>query len=145
MGYLACRDKTFGEACDYIGDELDISKDNVKEVKLRREMSNLGDYFLESIPEFNACAGETVIVKTEGFEKLERLQVDWSTFMIDQGRAAHDYDQGVIENQKETYKDLKKKVLVITHIGYSRGKDGFEKAATSAEQSQFRHFVYEFK
>ena len=70
MGYLACKDETFREACDYIRDKLNISKNNVKEVELEREMADLRHYFLKNISEFNNLEGEIVMVNANGFEKL---------------------------------------------------------------------------
>ena len=88
-----------------------------------------------------SSAGVIVLAKVRGFERLSALDSQLGISF----RVAHDYDQDVCEGQKDTFAGLTKKVLVITQIDPSSGRNSYKAAVRSACQSQFKSFLYEFR
>jgi hypothetical protein len=143
MGYCASNNRNFERFSEYVREYIGIDKKSVREVELDPRTRSLIDYFIEHKDELKNLPGEIIMVKARGFEKQYGLE------LRDEGRRAHDYDQDVVEGfhltdrLKKSIKGLDKKIVVVTHIGYSKGKEFYEAGVKSALQSQFKKFFFE--
>ncbi|MBI4144228.1 hypothetical protein HY486_03190 [Candidatus Woesearchaeota archaeon] len=141
MGYCAADASTFEQVFRYIQEKVAPQAQHPMEVVLEPDLRNLREYFLQHKEEMQSATGGMVLVKVKGFERLSALATQSGISY----RVAHDYDQDVCEDSKVTFAGLAKKVLVITHIDLSSGKDAYDAAVQSACQSKFKSFRYEFK
>jgi hypothetical protein len=143
MGYCASNNENFERFTEYVREYIGIDKKSVREVELTPDTPDLADYFIGHKDELKNLPGEIIMVKARGFEKQDRLQLGYG------GRRAHDYDQNVVEGfhfTRELIKGIKgldKKIVVVTHIGYSKGKEFYDAGVKSALQSQFKKFFFE--
>ncbi len=135
MGYCATTNEIYNAVVAYLKEELDLASE--LSVELSRDLCSLKDYFKEHISELNNLSGDVVLVTARGFERLRDLE--FAT------RVAHDYDQEIIERREEKFKGLAKKVVVVTHIGYSEGQERYTQAVISASASQFCHFLWKIE
>ncbi len=140
MGYCASDTPTFERVVEYIQEQVAPQAQQPLEITLEPKLTNLKDYFLLHKEELQSATGDIFLVKARNFESLRVLELYKHAF-----RAAHDYDQDVCEDAKSKFKGLNKKVLVITHIDPSKGKELYERAVRSAVTSQFKSFLYEFR
>lgn len=141
MGYCATDISTFEQVVRYTQEQVTQYAQQPLEVTLNPNLRNLRDYFLLRKEEMQSTARDIILVKARGFERLSALNAQSGI----RYRVAHDYDQGLCEDEKNTFIGLDKKVLVITHIDPSSGEEAYEVAVRSACQSQFKSFLYEFK
>jgi len=141
MGYCAAETSLFERVVKYMQDQVAPKVKQPMEIALEPDLRNLRGYFLQHIGELQAEVGDVVLVKVSGFEGLSSLNPGYGIAH----RVAHDYDQDVCQNQDHTFKGLDKKVLVITYIDPSKGREAYELAVGSACNSQFKSFIYEFR
>ncbi len=142
MGYCASNDRNFEKFTEYLREYIGIDKKSVREVELSLNTYDLTGYFLEHKDELKNLLGDIIMIKARGFERQKGLQPGYG------GRRAHDYDQDVVEGfhhrkVREGIKGLNKKIVVVSHIGYSQGKELYEAGVKSALQSQFKEFFFE--
>lgn len=137
MGYCASNKEMYNKIIHYIMNQININPESVYEIHIpkkymdvRYELSKLADNFSKN-------NDRLILVKSRGFEEFIRDFPEPNLY-----RAGHDYDQNVIEHP---FTDIpeNKKVLIITHIGESCGKEIYEEAVRSALKSEFRTFFYE--
>lgn len=138
LGYCATENSIYEQVVTYLQKQTN-SKTKPLEINLKPDTRNLREYLLKNIKMINSLDSEIVLIKAKGFEKLSGLQTDINY------RFAHDYDQEIIEDTTNKFRELNHKIVVITQIDPSAGKDIYETAIKSALLSQFKFFLYEFK
>jgi len=91
----------------------------------------------EFLQKFREDNFESLIVQTEGFEKIKDVKDRYY-------RVGHNYDQLITEGSKKflAENNLIKKILIVNHIGILEGMDVYNNAITIASGSQFRQFLY---
>ncbi|MDP3026920.1 MAG: hypothetical protein Q8N63_04375 [Nanoarchaeota archaeon] len=139
MGYCASDSETFEEVVRYLQEQVAVQHQPL-EVTLEPNQRNLISYFLEHTRELQSLYGEVALVKSRRFERLS----GFSHQSKSASRVAHDYDQDVCQNQKSLFPNLLKKILVVTQIDPSAGRESYDMAVKSACQSRFKSFLYEF-
>ncbi|MBU3912804.1 MAG: hypothetical protein KKB21_01570 [Nanoarchaeota archaeon] len=139
-GYCTAEDEIYLQVTDFIQHQLKIPSQAVREIELQRNMRNLSDYFREHKAELQACPADVLLVRARYFER-----VLYGVLKGGQGRMAHDFDQDIGENQnKRRHAGLDKKIIVVSQISCSEGKEMYDIALSSACASQFKGFIYRF-
>lgn len=136
-GYVASHDNLYSLIADYIAKGLGIPQDNIHEIPIHPNLRGLGHrFFLDKLEEYKGDPESVRLVKATGFEKLETLANPNTSY-----RAAHDFDQSFEQHRFELWDGPK--ILIVTHVGFSLGREGYERALKSATTSQFKTFLWE--
>ena len=134
-GYVAAERETYDEVVDCLIRELGIATGNIHEILPPLPCYGGHYYFLDRKEEYPGSPDDVHLVKALGFETIGALQNEegW--------RIGHDYDQAFENTGPENWDGPK--IVRVTHLGYSLGKETYEKAMEAATGSQFKHFLWE--
>jgi len=134
-GYVAAEREAYDLVVNLLIRELGILSKNIHEILPPLPCYIGHSYFLERKEEYLGSPDDVHLVKALGFETIEAIQNEgrW--------RIGHDYDQA-FEYTGKGYWDGPK-IVRVTHLGYSLGKETYEKAMEAATGSQFKHFLWE--
>ena len=144
--YVACPDKKLEPFVKYLRATLSIDDKSAIELDVNSQKMDTTPELINLKNQFQSLVGDRILVVAKKFERLfEDLVRDKNVFSIT--RFGHDYDQTAKESRKlnEAYKDFDKKIVILTHIGKSMGKEVYEAALGSALQSQFRDGIIEIE
>lgn len=142
MFWVAGSDEKTIQAIGYITEQLGIDKSAVIEFEIdpnKLDVTNNLDQFADKVRLVN---GNRVLMIARGFEKV----LPETTF----NRAGHDWDQVVVESPEKTrwgklYSGISKHIVIITTIGFSAGRERYDKNVRSAVASHFKTGILELK
>lgn len=145
--YLACQDIKYDALAHYIREKLDIKKNYVKRVDIDPKRIDIVYQLLKLQKSIRNMRCKRVLILAYGFEGMIKRIMDSNDSDYILSRAGHDYDQNIAESLmlEEAYKGIEKKIIILTHIGYSLGSKIYDAAFRSALGSQFRDGIIEIR
>lgn len=138
--YLACPEDKLEPLVDYLREGVGVSRAALLETELLDGYRDILPNLRDMLDQISAINESRLLVVSRGFEKIVE-GVDYHIFT----RAGHDYDQNIAESShlKEAVQLAGKKIVVATHIGYSRGEESYQRAVKTALMSQFKDGLFE--
>src|SRR3989338_2087796 len=135
-GYCASSEQDFEQVAMYVAQELNILPSDIHSVRL--DYKKRGEFELHDLLQqlhYTNTSPTTKLVLVFGTE--QRLY------------SYHGYDQFLVESFGNKFNEnpppTPKKMVVLTHIGHSYGKQRFnEKKENARRDSQFKQFYWEF-
>lgn len=145
--YLACQDAEYDALASYIRKKLGIEKSCVKKIIVDPKCIDIVRELLELQESIQRLQCKRVLILAHGFEGIIKrvMASNGSDYVL--SRAGHDYDQNVFESREleGAYRGIKKKIVILTHVGYSFGNEVYDVAFRSALGSQFRDGIIEIR
>lgn len=145
--YLACRDIEYDALASYIREKLDIKKHCVKRIDVDPECMDIVHQLLELRESIQRLQCKRVLILAYGFAGIIKRVMAGNSSDYLLSRAGHDYDQNIAESLrlKKAYEGIKKKIIILTHVGYSFGNEVYDASLRSALGSQFRDGIIEIR
>lgn len=144
MFWLAGPEQKTKEAVKFFAGQLAVAESATINYEVKPHQFNLVNNLLESIQAIHSAGQPRVLVVAKGFENA----LSDTTDIYRLSRAGHDWDQALVEgsetlNWGQPFRSMGKHLVVVTTIGFSAGKENYDKAVRSAAGSQFRSGIIE--
>lgn len=141
MFYIAGPDEKQAEAIDYLAKLLSIGENDRLTVQAEPGKDNLQPVLEEATGEIRALEGKRILIIAKGFEGEVKDLPELEIYKF-----GHHWDQDVLDGRLvQTYRDMKKNLVIITTIAFSCGQEVYDKAIRTAISSQFKSGILELE